>query len=120
RLGTYRVSAHWTQNVCRPSQTSTTVDEFSRFLLRAAQLNGTLQSIGPVDTRDGIAFVGTPTGNTVVANDVLRDHSILHVQLRRWSQNAEGLGPNGLLRRRPRARAITNFFNGHGTNICSS
>src|SRR5213594_530118 len=42
--------------------------------LRAAQLNGTLQSIVPgVNTTNGVAFVGNPTGTgstVVIANDV--------------------------------------------------
>jgi hypothetical protein len=45
--------------------------------LRAAELNGTLQNILPgVNTTDGVVFVGTPTGSTVVvANDVLRNQT---------------------------------------------
>src|SRR5262249_1173414 len=44
--------------------------------LQAAEANGTLQSLVPgINTTNGVAFVGKPTGSTVVvARDVLRDH----------------------------------------------
>ncbi len=77
--------------------------------LRAAQLNGTLQSIVPgVNTTNGVAFVGNPTGTgstVVVANDVLRDH----VTFFTFSY----VGFFGDVR----GRTIPNFFNGHGTNL---
>jgi hypothetical protein len=86
--------------------------------LQAALQNGTLQSIVPVNTSDGVAFVGTPTGSTVVlANDVLRDNST-------YFQFSYG---GGLKTQRVwgilgffgdvRGRTIPNFFNGHGTNM---
>jgi hypothetical protein len=89
--------------------------------LQAAQQNGTLQSIVPgVNTTNGVAFVGNPTGTgstVVVANDVLRDRVTFFtfsygggIKLQRlW-------GPLGFFGD-VRGRAIPNLFNGHGTNL---
>jgi hypothetical protein len=89
--------------------------------LQAAQANGTLQSIVPgLNTTNGVAFVGNPTGTgstAVVANDVLRDHQTFFtfsygggLKLQRvW-------GPLGFFGD-IRGRTIPNLFNGHGTNL---
>jgi len=86
--------------------------------LQAAQLNGTLQSIVPVNTRDGVAFVGTSTGSTVVvANDVLRDHSTFFTFSYGGGLKAQRVwGPLGFFGD-VRGRTIPNFFDGHGTNM---
>jgi hypothetical protein len=86
--------------------------------LQAAERNGTLQSIVPVDTRDGVAFAGTPTGSTViVANDVLRDHSTFFTFSYGGGLKTQRVwGPLGFFGD-VRGRAIPNFFNGHGTNL---
>ena len=86
--------------------------------LRAAQLNGTLQSFVPVDTRDGVFFAGTPTGSTVVvANDVLRDHATYFTFSYGGGVKTQRVwGPMGFFGD-IRGRAIPNFFNGHGTNL---
>jgi hypothetical protein len=86
--------------------------------LRAAQLNGTLQNIVPVDTKNGIVFVGTPTGTTVVvANDVLRDNSTFFTFSYGGGLKTQRVwGPMGFFGD-VRGRTIPNFFNGHGTNL---
>jgi hypothetical protein len=86
--------------------------------LQAAQQNGTLQSFVPVDTRNGVAFVGTPTGTTVVvANDVLQDHStFFQFSYGGGLKTQRVWGPMGFFGD-VRGRAIPNFFNGHGTNL---
>ena len=87
--------------------------------LQAAQQNGTLRSIVPgANTMNGVVFVGTPTGTTVVvANDVFRDRMNFFtfsygggVKFQRvW-------GPLGFFGD-IRGRTIPNLFNGHGTNL---
>ncbi len=89
--------------------------------LRAAQLNGTLQSIVPgVNTTNGVAFVGNPTGTgstVVVANDVLRDHVTFFTFSYGGGLKMQRVwGPLGFFGD-VRGRTIPNFFNGHGTNL---
>jgi hypothetical protein len=73
-----------------------------------------------LNTTNGVAFVGNPTGTgstAVVANDVLRDHQTFFtfsygggLKLQRvW-------GPLGFFGD-IRGRTIPNLFNGHGTNL---
>ena len=89
--------------------------------LRAAQLNGTLQSIVPgVNTTNGVAFVGNPTGTgstVVIANDVLRDHVTFFTFSYGGGLKMQRVwGPLGFFGD-VRGRTIPNFFNGHGTNL---
>jgi hypothetical protein len=89
--------------------------------LKAAQLNGTLQSFVPgINTTHGVAFVEntTATGTTVVvANDVFRNHANFFtfsygggVKLQRvW-------GPLGFFGD-VRGRTIPNMFRGHNTTL---
>jgi hypothetical protein len=88
--------------------------------LRAAQLNGTLQTIVPgINTTHGVAFVGNPTntGSTVVvANDVLRDQTFFTFSYGGGLKLQRLWGPLGFFGD-IRGRAIPNFFNGHGTNL---
>jgi hypothetical protein len=88
--------------------------------LRAAELNGTLQSIVPgVNTTNGVAFVGNATGTgstVVVANDVLRDQTFFTFSYGGGLKLQRIWGPLGFFGD-VRGRAIPNFFNGHGTNL---
>ena len=89
--------------------------------LRAAQLNGTLQSmVAGANTTNGVAFVNNPsgTGTTVVlANDVLRDHVTYFTFSYGGGLKTQRVwGPLGFFGD-IRGRTIPNFFNGHGTNL---
>jgi hypothetical protein len=89
--------------------------------LQAAQVNGTLQSLVPgVNTTNGVAFVGNPTGTgstVVVARDVLRDHATFFTFSYGGGLKLQRLwGPLGFFGD-VRGRTIPNFFNGHGTNL---
>jgi hypothetical protein len=87
--------------------------------LRAANNNGTLQNFVPfIDTTDGVAFIGTPTGSTaVVANTVVRDHVTFFTFSYGGGLKTQRVwGPMGFFGD-VRGRAIPNYFNGHGTNL---
>src|SRR4029450_1951883 len=87
--------------------------------LRAAQLNGTLQSFVPfIDTTNGVAFLPTPTGSTaVVADTVVRDHVTFFTFSYGGGLKTQRVwGPMGFFGD-VRGRAIPNYFNGHGTNL---
>jgi len=87
--------------------------------LRAAQLNGTLQSFVPgINTTNGVFFAGTPTGSTVVVpNDVLRDHvTYFTFSYGGGLKTQKVWGPMGFFGD-IRGRTFPNFFNGHGTNL---
>jgi hypothetical protein len=89
--------------------------------LATAHANGTLQNFVPgVNTTNGVAFVGNPTGTgttVVVARDVLQNNDTFFtfsygggLKLQRvW-------GPLGFFGD-IRGRTIPNLFNGHGTNL---
>src|SRR5262245_12165249 len=89
--------------------------------LKAAQLNGTLQSFVPgANLTNGAAIVGNTagTGSTVVvANDVMRDHvTFFTFSYGGGLKTQRILGPLGFFGD-IRGRTIPNFFNGHGTNL---
>jgi hypothetical protein len=87
--------------------------------LEAAQATGTLQDILPgINTTNGVAFVGTPTGSTaVVARDVLQDSANYFTFSYGGGLKAQRIwGPMGFFGD-VRGRTIPNFFNGHGTNL---
>jgi len=85
--------------------------------LRAAAASGTLQGFIPfIDTTDGVAFIGTPTGSTaVVANTVVRDHATFFTFSYGGGLKMQRIwGPLGFFGD-ARGRTIPNYF-GHGTN----
>jgi hypothetical protein len=86
--------------------------------LRAAAASGTLQGFIPfIDTTDGVAFIGTPTGSTaVVADTVVRDRSTFFTFSYGGGLKMQRIwGPLGFFGD-ARGRTIPNYFNGRGTN----
>jgi hypothetical protein len=87
--------------------------------LIAANNNGTLQSFVPfINTTNGVAFIGTPTGSTaVVADTVVRDHVTFFTFSYGGGLKTQRVwGPMGFFGD-VRGRTIPNYFNGHGTNL---
>ena len=88
--------------------------------LQAASQNNTLQTFLPgISTRNGVAFVGNPTGTgttVVVANDVLTDQTFFTFSYGGGLKLQRLWGPLGFFGD-VRGRTIPNFFNGHGTNL---
>ena len=87
--------------------------------LALAAARGTLQTFIPfIDTTDGVAFIGTPTGSTaVVADTVVRDHATFFTFSYGGGLKMQRIwGPLGFFGD-VRGRTIPNYFNGRGTNL---
>ena len=88
--------------------------------LKNAQQNGTLNNFVPgIDTRNGVAFVGNPTGTgttVVVANTVMTNRTFFTFSYGGGLKTQRVWGPLGFFGD-VRGRTIPNLFNGHGTNL---